>query len=48
MTEKLLNYVSGSFGGVAGIYNRYTYQAEIRKALEAYEAHLRVLLTAAI
>ena len=34
VTEKLLNHVSGSFGGVAGIYNRYTYQPEMRKALD--------------
>ena len=25
VVEKLLNHVSGSFGGVAGIYNRYSY-----------------------
>lgn len=40
VTEKLLNHVSGSLGGVAGIYNRYTYLPEMRKALEAYEDHI--------
>lgn len=40
VTEKLLNHVSGTFSGVAGIYNRYTYLPEMRKALETYEAHI--------
>jgi integrase len=44
VTEKLLNHVSGSLGGVAGIYNRYTYLPEMRQAVEAYEAHLKALL----
>lgn len=40
VTEKLLNHVSGTLGGVAGVYNRYTYLPEMRKALETYETHL--------
>ncbi len=48
VTEKLLNHISGSFSGVAGIYNRYTYLPEMRKALEAYEAHLKALLASII
>ena len=48
VTEKLLNHVSGSLGGVAGIYNRYTYLPEMRQAMEAYETHLRALLASGI
>lgn len=48
VTEKLLNHISGSFGGVAGIYNRYTYLPEMRKALEASEAHLKGILAASV
>lgn len=42
--EKMLNHVSGSLSGVAGIYNRYTYQKEMKTACEAYEAHLQSIL----
>lgn len=40
VTEKLLNHVSGTLSGVAGVYNRYSYAAEMRAAVEAYEAHI--------
>jgi hypothetical protein len=35
-----LNHVSGHRGGVAGIYNRARYQAEMRAALELWTEHL--------
>lgn len=35
--EKLLNHVSGSLSGVAGIYNRYSYLEEMRQAVQNYE-----------
>lgn len=38
--EKSLNHVSGSLSGVAGIYNRYNYQPEMREACTAYESLL--------
>lgn len=38
--ERLLNHVSGTFGGVAGVYNRFQYLDEMRSALELWEAHL--------
>lgn len=31
--EKILNHVSGSFSGVAGIYNQHDYEAEMREAV---------------
>ncbi|MGF1553430.1 MAG: tyrosine-type recombinase/integrase [Paracoccaceae bacterium] len=34
--EKVLNHVSGAFGGVAGVYNRHGYEAEMRRALDAW------------
>ena len=37
VTERLLNHVSGSFSGVAGIYNRYSYVDEMREACRSYE-----------
>lgn len=41
--EKLLNHVSGSLSGVAGIYNRYSYQKEMREACLRYEAHIEAI-----
>ena len=42
--EKMLNHQSGTLAGVAGIYNRYNYQPEMRSACAAYEAHIQSLL----
>jgi len=44
--EKLLNHVSGSLAGVAGIYNRYSYHKEMVEAVQRYENHLESLLSA--
>jgi integrase len=44
VTEKLLNHVSGSFGGIVGIYQRHGFQAEMRDAVERYEKHLATLV----
>ncbi len=35
--ERLLNHVTGSVSGVAGIYNRYSYLDEMRVAIASYE-----------
>lgn len=40
VTEKLLNHVSGTLNGVAGIYNRHTYLDEMREAINQYDQHL--------
>lgn len=40
IAEKLVNHVSGTFGGVRGIYDRYTYLDEMRAACLAYEKHI--------
>ena len=39
--EAILNHVSGHKSGVAGIYNRSTYGAEKRAALELWASHLQ-------
>jgi integrase len=39
--EKVLNHISGSLAGVAGIYNRYGYTREKRQALELWAEHIR-------
>lgn len=38
--ERILNHVSGTFGGVAGVYNRFQYLDEMRAALAKWEAQL--------
>jgi integrase len=40
VTEKILNHQSGSFGGVAGIYNRHSYFNEMKDALTQYDEYL--------
>lgn len=44
VTEAVLNHISGTRAGVAGIYNRYKYDAEKRTALEAWDAKIRSLI----
>jgi hypothetical protein len=44
VTEKLLNHVSGSLGGIVGVYQKYDFQPEMRKAVNKWEAKLSRLL----
>ncbi len=41
VTEAVLNHISGTRAGVAGIYNRYKYEPEKRAALEAWDQRLQ-------
>jgi integrase len=41
VTEAVLNHISGTRAGVAGIYNRYKYEPQKRAALEAWQLKLR-------
>jgi integrase len=41
--ERVLNHISGTFGGVAGVYNRFHYQDEMRAALELWAKHVHRL-----
>lgn len=43
VVEKVLNHVSGTLGGVAGIYNRFGYDPEKRDALERWGALIEQL-----
>ena len=36
VAEKALNHISGSLGGIAGVYNRFAYVDEMRRAWEAW------------
>lgn len=38
--EKILNHTSGQISGVAAVYNRYGYNDEKRRALEAWAGHV--------
>ena len=39
--EALLNHVSGTRSGIVGVYQRHTYEAEMRAAVETFEAWFR-------
>jgi integrase len=45
VVEKLLNHMSGSFGGVAGIYQRHEFTAEIADALQRWAVHVEGLVS---
>jgi integrase len=45
VVERVLNHVSGTFGRVAGIYNRFQYVDEMRDALTAWESHVLSLIS---
>ena len=40
VTEKILNHASGSIGGVAAVYNRYSYFEEMAEALNLHEVFM--------
>jgi hypothetical protein len=40
VTEAVLNHISGSRGGIAGIYQRHDWATEKRSALETWAAHV--------
>ncbi len=44
VTEKLLNHVSGSMGGIVGVYQRHDFMDEMRDAISRYEAWLSHIL----
>jgi len=43
IVEAVLNHSSGHRAGVAGIYNRARYEADMRAALDRWAAHLAAL-----
>ena len=42
--EKLLNHVSGSFGGIVSVYQRHDWLPEMREAIRAWERWLNTLM----
>jgi integrase len=44
VTEALLNHISGSRGGIAGVYQRHDWAAEKRAALDAWAAHVLLIV----
>jgi hypothetical protein len=42
--EAVLNYISGTRAGVAGIYNRYKYEPQKQVALQAWAERLLEML----
>jgi len=40
VTEAVLNHISGSRGGIAGVYQRHDWAAEKRVALDAWATHV--------
>lgn len=45
VVEKILAHTSGAISGVAAIYNRHSYMAEMRTALDSYEKHIQTIIT---
>ena len=45
VTEKLLNHVSGTLGGIVGVYQRHTYMEEMRTAISEWERRLEDITT---
>ncbi len=43
--ERVLNHTTGALGGVARIYNRYGYLAEMRGALERWSGRVDELIS---
>lgn len=44
VTEKYINHISGTHGGIVGVYQRHTFMPEMREAVEKWENHLTSLL----
>lgn len=47
VTEAVLNHISGSKSGVAGIYQKHDWKAEKRSALEAWARHVAAIISPA-
>jgi integrase len=48
VTEAVLNHISGSRGGIAGVYQRHDWAAEKRAALDAWASHVRSIVEGGI
>jgi integrase len=46
--EAAVNHYSGHRAGVAGIYNRSSYEREVKAAVELWDGHIRALIDSAV
>jgi hypothetical protein len=44
VTEAVLNHISGSRAGIAGVYQRHDWAIEKRSALDAWAAHVMAVV----
>ena len=44
VTEKYINHISGTHGGIVGVYQRHSFMPEMREAVGKWETKLTVLL----
>ena len=44
----MLNHVSGSFGGIVGVYQKHSFADEKRTALEKWNAHVERIVSGAV
>ena len=44
VTEAVLNHISGSRAGIAGVYQRHDWAVEKRAALDAWAAHVMAVV----
>jgi hypothetical protein len=42
--ERLLNHISGSFGGIVSVYQKHEFAAEKREALQRWAQHVQGLV----
>ena len=47
VTEKALNHVSGTTSGIVAVYQRHTYEKDIREAMEQWERYIMGLMAPA-
>lgn len=43
VVERALNHISGSFGGIVGVYQKHKFETETRAALDAWAKHVEVV-----
>ena len=43
--ERVLNHVSGSFGGIVGVYQKHKFEDQMRHALEVWGRHVEAIMS---
>jgi len=43
--ERVLNHAGGQISGIAAVYNRHTYESEMRRALELWAEHVMAVVS---